>query len=84
MNYSAKILFVPAALAAALIAGPAFADCAQDIENVTTVAQDAALSEEDKAKVDAATAAAAAKQAAGDEEGCTSEITAAKMILRIE
>jgi len=84
MNYSAKIFFVPAALAAALIAGPAFADCAQDIENVMTVAQGAALSEEDKAKVDAAAAAAAEKQAAGDEEGCASEITAAKTILRIE
>jgi hypothetical protein len=84
MNTSAKLFFVPAALAAVLIAGPAFADCAQDIENVKTVAQSATLSEEDKAKVDAAVVAAAEKQATGDEESCATEIIAAKMILQIE
>ena len=80
----AKTLIAPAVIAVVFVATPALADCAQDIENVKAVTQNAALSNEDKAKVDTATQAAADKQAAGDEDGCVAEITSAKMILNIE
>ena len=50
MKNLTKILITPAIVAMAFIATPALADCAQDIESVKTVAQSAALSDEDKAK----------------------------------
>lgn len=84
MKNLTKTLITPAIVAMAFIATPALADCAQDIESIKTVAQSAALSDEDKAKVEAATMAAAEKQAAGDEDGCVAEITSAKMILKVE
>ena len=84
MKNLTKTLITPAIVALAFIATPALADCAQDIESVKTVAQSAALSDEDKAKVEAATMAATEKQAAGDEDGCIAEITSAKMILKVE
>ncbi len=84
MTYSPKFLLVPVLFAAMAVAGPALADCAQDIEAVKTVAPTVELNDDDKAKVDAATQAATEKQAAGDEDGCVAEITAAKMVLRIE
>ncbi len=77
-------LLLPAAFAAALISSPALADCATDIENVKTVTQNAALSDDDLAKIEAATAAATEKQAAGDEEGCMNDINTAKTLLKIE
>jgi hypothetical protein len=84
MNKLLKTFIAPTVIALAFVATPALADCTQDIENVKTVAQSAALSDEDKAKVEAATMAATEKQAAGDEDGCVAEITSAKMILKVE
>ena len=54
MTYSPKTLLIPAFLVGVLAAGPAFADCAQDIEAVKTVAPTVELSDDDKATVNSA------------------------------
>ncbi len=84
INTMYKTLIASMAVAFAFAATPALADCKQDIENVKTIAPGAELSDEDKEKVEAATKAAAEKQAAGDEDGCVAELMDAKTILKIQ
>ena len=82
--FQKKITVTAAAAVLALTtAGPAFADCAADLELITAAAETATLSDTDKAKVEEMKAAAMEKQNAGDDAGCVADLAMAKSILQL-
>lgn len=83
---SALKLLAAAAVAAGLSMPPALAQatCAEEIATVEAAAQAASeLADADLATVQAALDDARAKQAAGDEEGCTAALAPAKELLKL-
>ncbi len=83
MNFT-KTLIIPVAALTFGFGAPAFADCAADLERVTSSLAAATISDADRAKIEESKTMAMEKQNTGDDSGCQADLAMAKTILQLE